>query len=167
MPDIRIEYAAQPPAYVEAVVDIDPEYAAMEVEVWKPPRPIPADQVWHVRVSGQPNLKRLRRDLPAIIQDLREPPGPYVNRIAKMGVSITGPSEPTAAQPGGIYLLPEGVSGSPFTAWPVFLDWINNFLASSRAHDVRAKLAATDATERHAFVGASFTAPGAMPLTVN
>jgi hypothetical protein len=124
MADIRIDYAVQPPAYVEAVVDIAPAYAAIEAEVWKPPRPIPADQVWHVRVSGRANLKQLRRDLPAIVRDLRELPGPHIDRTARMGVSITGPSEPTTAQPGGIYLLPEGVSGSAFAAWPVFLDWI-------------------------------------------
>jgi hypothetical protein len=124
MPDIRIDYAVQPPAYVEAVVDIAPAYAAIEAEVWKPPRPIPADQVWHVRVSGRANLKQLRRDLPAIVRDLRELPGPHIDRTARMGVSITGLSEPTTAQPGGIYLLPEGVSGSAFAAWPVFLDWI-------------------------------------------
>lgn len=160
MPDIRIDYAVQPPAYVEAVVDIDPAYAAMEAEVWKHPRPIPDDQVWLVRVSGRSNLKQLRRDLPAILRDLHELPGPHADRMARMGVSITGPSEPTPAQPGGIYLLPEGVSGSAIAAWPVFLDWINDFLASSRAADVRAKLAATGAAERHAFVGASFTTPG-------
>jgi hypothetical protein len=153
MPDIRIDYATQPPAYVEAVVDIDPAYAAMEAEVWKPPRPIPADQVWLVRVSGRSNLKKLRRELSAIVRDPCGPAASYAERLARMGVSINGPSEPTATQPGGIYFLPEGVTGSACADWPVFLDWINNFLASSRAADVRAKLAATGAAERHAFVG--------------
>jgi hypothetical protein len=124
MPDIRIDYVDQPPACVEAVVDIDPAYAAMDAEVWKPPRPIPADRVWHVRVSGRSNLKKLRRDLPAILGDLHDLRGPHVDRLARMGVSITGPSEPTPAQPGGIYLLPEGVSGSAIAAWPVF--WIGS-----------------------------------------
>jgi hypothetical protein len=35
MPDIRIEYAAKPAAYVEAVVDIDTSYAAMDAEIFK------------------------------------------------------------------------------------------------------------------------------------
>lgn len=96
MVDIRIDHVVQPPAYVEVVVDIDPAYAQIEAS-W----PVPADRVWHVRVSGRPNLKQLRRELPAIVRDLRDLPGPHVDRTAMIGVlSITGPSEPTSAQPG-------------------------------------------------------------------
>ena len=163
MPDIRIDYAARPPAYVEAVVDIDTAYAAIEAAWLKPPRLIPDDQVWHVSVADLANRKQLRRDLRAMIRDLRELPGPHVALPVRTGVSITGPSEPTTTQPGGVYLYVRpgsGVMGSPIAAWPVFLDWINSFLASSSAADIRSKLAATGAAERHAFVGASFTTPG-------
>ena len=163
MPDIRIDYTARPPAYVEAVVDIDTAYAKREAAWRKPPRLIPDDQVWHVRVPDLPNRKQLSRDLRPLIRDLRGLPGPHVAVPVRPGVSITGPFEPTTTQPGGVYLyVPpgSGVTGSPIAAWPVFLDWINSFLASGSAADIRSKLAATGAAERHAFVGASFTTPG-------
>jgi len=46
MPDIRIDYADKPPAYVEVVVDIDPYYAAMDAGITNMPIPIPADLIW-------------------------------------------------------------------------------------------------------------------------
>lgn len=49
------------------------------------------------------------------------------------------------------------------------LNWITQTLASPRLTDVRAKLARTNAYERHAFVGVTFTSPGEVffALSVN
>ncbi len=161
MPDIRIDYEDKPAAYVEAVVDIEPSYAAMEAEIWKPAPLMPADRFWQVNVSGRSKLKDLRRDLPRILASLHGPPGPQEARqFARLGVTVTGPGMPRPGESGAIQLMPEGIYGPALLTWEPFLDWINAFLASGRAADVRRKLAATGAAERHAFVGASFTTPG-------
>jgi hypothetical protein len=77
-----------------------------------------------------------------------------------MGVTVLGPWPPGPNRPAGIYLAPVGVRGSVALMWDPFLDWIKTFLASEKTADVRKKLAATGALERHAFIGASFTSPG-------
>jgi hypothetical protein len=159
MPDIRIDYAGRAPAYVEVVVDVETSYAEMVAKIWKPAERIPADLCWQVNVTGRSNLKRLRRELPGILGDLHGPPDPSVTQqLAKLGAVVMGPWMPSPNLPAGIRLTPEGVYGSG--AWPPFLEWIGAFLASDRTTDVRSKLAATGASERHAFIGASFTTPG-------
>jgi hypothetical protein len=75
-------------------------------------------------------------------------------------VSIAGPSEPTPAQPGRHLPSARRRQRIGYCGLARVLDWIKDFLASSRAADVRAKVAATGAAERHALVGASFTTPG-------
>jgi hypothetical protein len=161
MPDIRIDYVGKSPGYAEVVVDIEPSYAAVAAQIWKPFNPLPAAMTWKVHVTGQANLKRLQRKLPEILGDLQRPPGPSVEReLARMGVTVLGPWAPGPNRPAGIYLAPEGIKGSADLLWEPLLEWIRSFLASDRAADVRKKLATTDAAERHAFLGASFTSPG-------
>ena len=74
-----------------------------------------------------------------------------------MGLSVYGPWEPTPDRPSGIHIRAEGVAGS--ANWETFLRWIRDFLKSKRTQDVRDKLAATSAPERHAFIATSFTTP--------
>lgn len=156
MPDIRIEYAAKPAAYVEVVADINPSYAAMNRAISKGVQSLPSDRIWWVRLSGQSNVNELRRRLPTLLGggtiDQAE-----AQQLAEMGVTVEGPAIPRPGQTGGIHLLPAGIKGSPLPAWGYLLDWLAAFLSSSERHDVRSKLASTNAGERHAFVGASFT----------
>ena len=163
MADIRIEYADKPAAYVEVVVDIERSYAAMESKIWKPASTMPADRCWQVNVSGQSKqLKTLRQELPKILGSLHDPPGPQeTQQLANLGVRVTGgPWIPRPGETGTIRLLPEGILGPAQLTWEPFLDWINALLVSPPTADVRRKLAATGAAERHAFIGVSFTAPG-------
>ena len=84
-----------------------------------------------------------------------------LRQLADMGVeSIDGPATPRTGEQGGINLVPAGVRGSAAPVWPAFLDWLADFLASGRTANVRRKLAATNAPERHAFVAASFSTDG-------
>jgi hypothetical protein len=160
MPDIRIDQQGRPPAFVEAVVDIETRYASMEAAIRKV-SVIPADKVWWARLAGRADIRTLKRKLPGILNDLQSAPGPGARQqLARLGIRVTGPGEPIPGQPGGIRLIPEGVSGFVGPIWESFLGWINEFLASARTEDVRRKLAATGAAERHAFIGASFTTPG-------
>jgi hypothetical protein len=160
MPDIRIEYAEKPAAYVEAVVDIDTSYAAMDAEIFKGVQTLPSDRIWWVHLTGRSNLKDVRRRLPSLLgSDL--PDEETTQQLASMGVeSVDGPAIPRPGNPGGIHLVPAGVMGSATPAWEPFMDWVTGFLTSSKTGDVRRKLAATNAPERHAFIAASFTTDG-------
>ena len=162
MADIRIDYTDKPAAYVEVVVDIEGSYAAMEAEIWRRDASMPADLCWQVSVSGSSRpLKDLRRELPVILGSLHGPPGlQEAQQLASLGVRVTGPWMPRPGEAGAIRLLPEGILGPAQLEWEPFLDWINAFLKSRQTADVRGKLAATGAAERHAFIGVSFTTPG-------
>lgn len=158
MPDLRIDYAQRPPGYVEVVVDIDQDYAAMAAQVFDY-SPFPADWAWKVHIDvPSPKLKELRHQLPKLLGHLHEPPEPQLRRqLTAMGLSVYGPWEPTPNRPPGIHIRAEGVAGS--ANWETFLQWIRDFLTSKRTRDVRDKLAATSASERHAFIATSFTSP--------
>jgi hypothetical protein len=160
MPDIRVEYAKKPAAYVEVVVDIDPNYAAMDVEITKGARLLPSDRIWWVRLSGRANLRRLRHTLPTLLESSL-PGQARMEQLTKIGVvKVDGPTAPRPGETGGIHLVRTGVTGSAVPAWSSFMDWIEKFLASDKTSDVRHKLIATGAPERHAFVGASLTTNG-------
>jgi hypothetical protein len=161
MPDIRIDYADRPAAYAEVVVDIDSSYAAVAARIWDANNPLPAVMTWKVHLTGQANLKRLRRKLPELPGTLQTPPEPHVEQdLARMGATVLGPWPTGPNRPGGIHLAPEGIAGSVVLMWEPLNAWIKTYLASDRTADVRRKLAATGAAERHAFIGMSFTSPG-------
>jgi hypothetical protein len=160
MPDIRIDYAAKPAAYVEVVVDIDPSYAAMDAAIFKGIHTLPCDRIWWVHLTGRANVNAMRRILPSML-DTDVLSQETSQQLADMGVeSIDGPATPRPGEPGGINLVPAGVRGSAAPVWPAFLDWLADVLASSKTADVRTKLAATNAPERHAFIAASFSTDG-------
>jgi hypothetical protein len=60
---------------------------------------------------------------------------------------------------GTILLLPHGISGPPTITWEPVLDWITRTTASKRMEDVRTKLAASEAEERHLFLGITYSSP--------
>lgn len=160
MPDIRIDYAAKPAAYVEVVIDIDPSYAAMDAEISKGVHTLPADLIWWVHLTGRANIKAVRRRLPTLL-GTGVPDEDITRQLAALGVeSIDGPATPRPGEPGGIKLIPAGVMGTATPAWAAFQSWLADFLASSKTADVRRKLAATNAPERHAFIAASFSTDG-------
>jgi hypothetical protein len=160
MPDIRIDYAAKPAAYVEAVVDIDTSYAAMDAAIFKGVQTIPSDRIWWARLSGRSNVNEVRRRLPTLLETGLSDEK-LAQQLASMGIeSIDGPAIPRPGQTGGIHLVPAGDTGAATPAWASFLDWIATFLAASKTADVRRKLAATNAPERHVFIAASFTTNG-------
>ena len=68
MPDIRIDYATKPAAYVEAVVDIDTSYAAMDAAIFKGVQKLPSDRIWWAHLSGRSNVNEVRRRLPTLLE---------------------------------------------------------------------------------------------------
>ena len=111
MPDIRIDYAAKPSAYVEAVVDIDTSYAAMDAAIFKGVQTLPSNRIWWVHLSGRSNVNEVRRRLPTLLEtDLSG--DELAQQLASMGIeSIDGPAIPRLGQTGGIHLVPAGVTG--------------------------------------------------------
>jgi hypothetical protein len=159
MPDLRIDYPDTPPAYAEVTVDINQNYAEMAAQVFRY-SPFPADWRWRVHIDvPSPRLKELRCRLPELLGHLHERPSDEVmQQLTGMGLSVYGPYPPGPNCPAGIHVRAEGVTGS--ASWETFLRWIKEFLSSERTRDVRRKLAATRASERHAFIATSFTSPG-------
>jgi hypothetical protein len=164
MADIRVDYADRPPAYVEVVIDLDHSYASMEAAIHKKSgSPVSADLCWWVEVSPKSRqVIELRRELPGILGRSDGSLGEREReQLSLLGVAVRGSAAPPPGKSGEIYLLPEGIYGPSELSWQPLLGWIDEFLHSIRTADVRKKLAATDAAERHAFIAASFTTPGA------
>ncbi|HEY1920509.1 MAG TPA: hypothetical protein VGH27_33490 [Streptosporangiaceae bacterium] len=161
MPDLRIDYPAKPRAYVEVTVDINEEYAEMAAQVLAY-SPFPADWAWRIHIDvPSPKLKELRVILAKHLGHLHEPPSAELRqKLTDMGLSIYGPWPPGPNVPAGIHVRAEGVTGSTAPGWDTYLSWIRDFLSSEQTRDVREKLAATHAPERHAFIATSLSSPG-------
>jgi hypothetical protein len=161
MPDFLINYRNKPAGYGEAVIDIDPRYAAMSQRISQE-ESIPAARTWWVNCTGaSPKLKDFRPKLVELLGQLTSAPSPEIRqKLADMRLRVQGPWSAPTGRPNVIHLLPEGVTGQAIPNWDAFLQWIADFLTCDRTGDVRRKLAATRAAERHAFIAASFTTPG-------
>jgi hypothetical protein len=178
MPDLRIDYTDRPAGYVEVWADIDPRYAAMSAAVARRQHLLPAPglgRVWWARTSGSCRLGRLDRELLPLLAEmqtdgevfeivaehehLRRNPSPNVRRALALGIVGLASRPVRDGEHGAVHLVPQGISGPVNVTWQVFLDWVKDVLSSPETADVRDKLAATGAPERHAFLGASFTSP--------
>ena len=143
------------------MIYIDNGYAAMQSEILKRAKSMPAIRRWQIRISGTANVRDLRPELLQTLGNLdTRPDQQEVQRLQRLGVTdIAGLWTPSPGRPGCIKLLPEGISGHAAMTWEPFVTWIAMFLASDHMKSHRDKLAATCAAERHIFVGASFTTP--------
>ncbi len=92
-------------------------------------------------------------------EDLLRDPSPNVRRALALGIVGLASRPVGDGEHGAVKLVPQGIGGPVDVTWEVFLDWIRDVLSSPKTADVRRKLAATGAPERHVFLGASFTSP--------
>jgi hypothetical protein len=177
MPDLRIELTDRPPAFVEVVTDIDREYSAL-VQAVRGHQEIPArelDRAWYVTLDSRAQIRDLApqlvnrlahlQRLGIAFDTIRMPSLPdhdelAVRELEQLGV-IELASAPAPAGQGKVMLYCEGTGGPTAVDWVGFDEWLTSYLASDPLADVRRKLAASGATERHVFVGASFTTPWA------
>ncbi len=174
MPDIRIDYADRPAGYVEVSVDIDRRYAAMSAAVAKQRHEqgygfaAPGlGRVWWAWTSGSCRVGKLVQELPRLLaamqtdgevfeirarhEDLRRDPSPNVRRALALGIVGLASRPAGDGEHGAVKLVPQGIGGPVDVTWKVFLDWIKEVLASPKMADVRRKLAASGAPERHVF----------------
>lgn len=179
MPDIRVEYSDGRLAYVEVWTDVDPGYAAVYSRLMRPKNELPlklaepaSSRIWWVIVSGSTNVDRLEAEVGVILTRLErkgvtfERVGelasydvPEVEQLLSHGVVRVSSRLAPADEQGTVLLLPHGISGRPSITWEPVLKWIAQATASERLKDVRRKLAATGAEERHLFLGITYSSP--------
>ncbi|MET9275508.1 hypothetical protein [Kribbella sp. NPDC003557] len=172
MVDLRIDYADRPPAYVEVVTDIDQQYSRMVSGV-RQHQKLPAarlGRIWYVTMGASANVNRLVRSLVSRLEVFQaadqlfdtvqaqatfsQNEHPDVRRLAADGV-IELASAP--AKDGEVRIYADGAGGPVGQDWAHLDDWLHEYLHHAERADVRAKLAATHAAERHVFVGMSFS----------
>jgi hypothetical protein len=177
MADIRIAYEDRPAAYVEVVVDIDRQYAAM-ANIVRGPMEIPAPglgRVWWVTLSSSAHIRSLTRDLlPTLTrmqlagevfdfvsssQDLKNHKHPDVKALGEQGVTQLGSRDVRGEETGRILIYAEGAAGPAMHDWAAFNEWLSQYLRHPERGDVCKKLYATDAPERHVFVGLALSTP--------
>lgn len=179
MPDIRIEHLGRGPDYVEVWTDTDPDYAAMEARLLKPKKELPLElaapglsRVWWVVVSGATKIDQLEAEVEEVLSrlerggvtfervaELTSSDDPGAKRLLHLGVIRISSRPCTPDELGTIRVSPAGISGSPTISWETVFAWLSQTLFSARLKDVRSKLAATGSTERHLFLGSTFTSP--------
>jgi len=179
MPDIRIDYSNGPPVFMEVWADIEENYAATWALLMKRQHQLPfvaaaqrLGRSWQITVGRGTHLRRLEAELEHLLMDLEQAgetfervatlnvlkasSHPTVRRLVELGVVMLT-SAPSAY--GVVRLYPEGITGPAVRKWEPVLDWIAETLTSPRLADVRAKLAGTNADERHVFLGVTYTSP--------
>jgi hypothetical protein len=177
--DIRIDYADRDPGYVEVGTDIRKEDGA----TWNwvagkgrlpQERPLPAlRRDWDVTVS-RGSFKALEQELEPLLLRLEaggqtfemarrltslEHPDATVTRLAELGVVMLS-SRVRAVEPALARLFPDGIVGPRGPHWQAVSSWVARTLSSDELKGVRKKLAATNADERHFFLGVSYSSPG-------
>jgi hypothetical protein len=177
--DIRIDYADRDPGYLEVGTDLQKEDAA----TWDwlagkgqvpQDRPMPTLQRdWDVTVS-RGSFKALDKDLEPLLLRLEATgtrfeiaqrlitlpkPDATINRLRELGVVMLS-SKVRVVEPAIARLFPDGIVGPSGPDWQAVLGWLARILASEELKDVRKKLTATNADERHFFIGVSYSSPG-------
>jgi len=180
MPDIRIDYKDRPPAFMEVWTDIDSNYAAMYATLRQPKDELPniaaaprLRRDWQVTLGRTAHVRKVQAEMNQLLgaledggetfevvatrRVLQSKSHPSVRRLVELGVDMLSSSP---SEQGTVRLYPAGISGPAVRRWEPVLKWIAETLASERLADVRAKLDATHAGERHVFVGPTYTSPG-------
>lgn len=175
MVDVRIEYAGREPGYVEIVTDINEPYSALITEV-QTCQQIAAPNLgrdWWITLSAKAKLKELSKQLPTLLLEIQESdelfesvyPDQCLNEhrhsvvkdLATRGVVQLASCPTPSTKSSQINLYTEGIGGPAEPNWTAYETWLSEFLFDHRHADVRRKLAATYAPERHVFIGATFS----------
>ncbi|MGW4944094.1 hypothetical protein ACWEOZ_21200 [Actinoplanes sp. NPDC004185] len=171
MADVRIEYADRPPAFVEIVSDVDPDYAQLNQLVLRDQQMAAPSlgRIWYVTVSKSARLKSLKPALEPFLRrledagvflEIAQPDGSLgrssteeLRRLDGLGVVRLCSRPPQPDEEPKILLYPQGIGGPAEQDWLALMTWLAEYLSAPDRADVRKKLEETGAAERHAFVG--------------
>jgi len=173
MPDIRIEYGDGRVGLVEVVLDMDQAWAATYAAVREREFKIDSHgltRFWFVWLKPLSDLRSLAQDLVPLLARLEADAWPLDERVEASDASSASPEVRDAAglldglgvhaascrvdATPGIQLVPSGMGGGR-EEWAAFQSELDRVLHSDKLADVRRKLANTEATERHVFLGAT------------
>jgi hypothetical protein len=178
MPDLRIEYPDRPHGFAEVVAEMDPAYGRMwHRTIRAPALPLPGlARIWHLTVSVTCDTRELKARLPHTlaaltargltfdhhhgVDQLHRMVDHDVSSLVAAGVVGIDSRPVQAGEQAEASLGPEGVSAPMAVDWELVMDWLDDVLASPSLADVRSKLAATGAEERHAVIGVTSSSPG-------
>lgn len=176
-PDFRIEYVDGSVAVGEVGWDVDQRLAEMWSLLLTQPehhviRLQPGSGLWSLSLRPGAPIKRLLREVPALVEGLLESGVTRLNPDSGWGssdliavakslgigrVELTTTNEP---EDGGRAYYFFGSSGSFVPDDPdLIVDWLDDYLVNPRYADTCGKLLPIDADERHIFVVAGSAAP--------
>jgi hypothetical protein len=173
IPDLCINYRDREHAYVEVVADsaqkawrsLDNELKKIQYELTV----VGLTYDWWVFPNVNAQIKKvLRPGLPDLLRQLEQAgetfghwrdstlkrriqASPFHHQIDTLGIDELVPG-PVATGDAIVRVVPPGAGGSAELDLDRLVEWCGDFLASPDKEDVRRKLAATTATERHAFI---------------
>lgn len=178
MPDLRIDYSDGRCGYIEAVVDIDRAYAALQGEIRRRGHRLSVptlDHKWFIWLSRHAQLKDLRSNLPRLLADMAargqlcptltklavpgSPADPHLVKLSTLGVTRLWTQPPDKGDTGLIHFVPEGTGGPTRADWPAFDEALADVLSNDGLADVPRKLTQAGGSERHIFLGTSWTTP--------
>jgi hypothetical protein len=165
--DLQIAYRDREPGAVEVAAAADPASLALWNELQPAGRWIEPDLAggWAVGLDRSTDVRQLRRKLPALLRELERrgmralldsyPPAPLYERARELGITHAYQS-PTTSFPGSVYwtidLPTEQSGGFVADSTDALSEWVGRFLHDEKRARVRRKLAASGASERHAFI---------------
>lgn len=173
VPDLRINYPDRPTGYVEVVADgAQAQWRALDRELDHGNRTLIVPGLrydWFVYLNERVRVRKLAIRLPDLVHRLeragelfdhrvdrhRTRSSSFAKEINRLGIDMmaAGPEAVGDAQVN--YVLP-GAEGPATVDLARLVEWCGEFLHDPRRADVRRKLAATGAPERHVFVVVSW-----------
>ncbi len=174
--DGRIVYDDRPAGVFEVVTDTDPKWAAtydairrrgFEVRTETPRRR------WQAHLGRSCNLRTLEDQAPALLAQL-ESAGLFfdrhcelddhtragdvaIDKLARLGITSLYSRPLLADEEPRLQIIPEGTGGFAKDDWSGFQYELSSILHGTALGDVRSKLAACVASERHIFLGLTMT----------
>jgi hypothetical protein len=179
--DVRIDYADGHTGWAEVITDTDEEYARLYEKVrgegFKLESTLPSRH-WQLHLAPSCDFRWLRNEGIASLTRL-EAEGLYFPNYTEHGALLSAGSA-TAAElanhgvialcsraaqhgdTGAVQIFPQGIGGPQEEDWDGFHLELSGLLRNSKVAEHSAKLMATEAEERHLFVGTTWTS--AWPL---
>ncbi len=174
IPDLRIEFPGRLPGFVEVVSDTDRHWQQMYHHLQRGNRELHVPGLvydWWVGPTPRARLDKLLARLPDLLARLEEADETFEHRresttglqrrmrasrfsaeFDELGIAEIVAGAQAKGDHGAVRFLVPGAGGPAQLDLDRVVQWCSEFLASPAIADVRDKLAATGAPQRHAFI---------------